>query len=145
MFIIREALSQDMQDILNIWLNASIQAHNFIPDSFWHEKIVDMKHVYLPVAKNYVIEDTHRIKGFASLLEDQDMLAALFIDPEFQGVGYGSALLNFLKTQYRQLNLNVYAENTAAVEFYQKHYFSILTQNIDAHTQHAEFAMCWNR
>lgn len=145
MAIIRKAEIDDTQAILQIWLAASIQAHDFIPASFWQSQLINMRDTYLPLAENYVIEENNAVAGFASLLQPDSFLAALFIAPEQQGHGRGSALINFLKQQCRELHLSVYAENSASVGFYQKHGFSINSQGIDENTGHAELAMTWRQ
>ncbi|MEG2359653.1 N-acetyltransferase [Acinetobacter sp.] len=145
MAIIRKAEIDDTQAILQIWLAASIQTHDFIPASFWQSQLINMRDTYLPLAENYVIEENNAITGFASLLQPDSFLAALFIAPEQQGHGCGSALINFLKQQCRELHLSVYAENSASVGFYQKHGFSINSQGIDKNTGHAELAMTWRQ
>lgn len=143
MTAIRKAAADDIQAMLQIWLGASIQAHDFIPAAFWQNQLISMRDTYLPLAENYVIEDNNAVTGFASLLRPDTFLAALFIAPEQQGYGYSSALLDFLKQQCRELHLSVYAENAAAVSFYQKHGFKIISQGIDENTGHAEYAMTW--
>lgn len=143
MTAIRKAAADDIQAMLQIWLDASIQAHDFIPAAFWQHQLISMRDTYLPLAENYVIEDNNAVTGFASLLRPDAFLAALFVAPEQQGYGYGSALLDFLKQQGRELHLSVYAENAAAVSFYQKHGFKIISQGIDENTGHAEYAMTW--
>lgn len=143
MAIIRKAEIDDTQAILQIWLAASIQAHDFIPASFWQSQLINMRDTYLPLAENYVIEENNAVAGFASLLQPDSFLAALFIAPEQQSYGYGSALLDFLKQQCRKLHLSVYAENSASVGFYQKHGFKVISQGIDENTGHAEYAMTW--
>ena len=143
MTAIRKAAADDTQAILQIWLDASIQAHDFIPAAFWQNQLISMRDTYLPLAENYVIEDNNAVTGFASLLRPDAFLAALFVAPEQQSYGYGSALLDFLKQQGRELHLSVYAENASAVSFYQKHGFKIISQGIDENTGHAEYAMTW--
>ncbi|MGA8884466.1 MAG: N-acetyltransferase [Acinetobacter sp.] len=145
MAIIRKAEIDDTQVILQIWLAASIQAHDFILASFWQSELINMRDTYLPLAENYVIEENNAVMGFASLLRPDAFLAALFIAPEQQGHGCGSALIDFLKQQRRELHLSVYAENSASVGFYQKHGFSINSQGIDENTGHAELAMTWRQ
>ena len=145
MAIIRKAEIDDTQAILQIWLAASIQAHDFIPASFWQSQLINMRDTYLPLAENYVIEENNAVTGFASLLRPNAFLAALFIAPEQQGHGCGSALINFLKQQCRELHLSVYAENSASVGFYQRHGFSINSRGIDKNTGHAEYAMTWRQ
>lgn len=140
---IRKAKTQDLESILKIWLEASVKAHHFIPTSFWQNQLDDMRNIYLPSSKNYVLEKYNTVIGFASVLEDNSLLVTLFIDPKNQGQGYGSSLIEFLKQHYPRLDLKVYAENTASVHFYQKHGFQVIEKSMDEHTKHDEFHMTW--
>lgn len=143
MATIQKAEMQDMDAILDIWLNASLQAHDFIPATYWEKQLIPMRDLYLPLAENYVIKENKTVLGFASLLRSEAVLAALFIAPHQQGCGYGKCLLDFLKQQCDELHLNVYAENTAAVNFYQQQGFKTISQAMDKDTGHTELNMTW--
>ncbi|WP_347455606.1 N-acetyltransferase [Acinetobacter thermotolerans] len=145
MTIIQKAKPEDINPMLNIWLKASLKAHDFIPADYWKNQLIPMRDLYLPLSENYVIKEQDNILGFISLLRAKNVLAALFIDPEQQGAGYGKSLVDFLKQQYDQLHLNVYADNTSAVGFYQKQGFQIISQGVDENTGQAELNMSWFR
>ena len=145
MATIQKAEMQDIESILNIWLNASLQAHGFIPASYWEHQLIPMRDLYLPLAENYVIKENQTVAGFASLLRSESALAALFIAPHHQGLGYGTALIDFFKQQCDELHLNVYTENTAAVNFYRQQGFKIISQAMDQNTGHAELSMTWSK
>lgn len=83
--MIRNMGLQDIEAVLNIWLEASIQAHGFIDASFWHSQLDAMRHVYLPAADSHIFEREGKVCGFCSL--NQNVLAALFVAPEHQGTG----------------------------------------------------------
>ena len=143
MHLIRSAHSRDIEIILQIWLDASKQAHDFIPTHFWQDQLLNMRDVYLPMAENYVIEHNDVVMGFISLLKAEQFIAALFISPKFQGQGLGSALLGFAQQQSNELNLQVYSENKDAVLFYLNHGFQIINESIDEVTHHAQMDMHW--
>lgn len=143
MTIIIKAKTEDIDAILEIWFKASLKAHDFIPADYWKNQLLPMRDQYLPLAENYVLKENHTVLGFVSLLKSENILAALFIDPEQQGAGYGRRLVNFLKQQCNQLHLNVYAANTSTVSFYQKQGFKIINQGIDENTGQAELTMSW--
>ena len=145
MATIQKAEMQDMESILDIWLNASLQAHDFIPASYWEQQLLPMRDLYLPLAENYVIKENQTVAGFASLLKSEAVLAALFITPHQQGLGYGTALIDFFKQHCDELHLNVYTENIAAVNFYQQQGFKIISQAMDQNTGHAELSMTWSK
>ncbi|WP_216934076.1 MULTISPECIES: N-acetyltransferase [unclassified Acinetobacter] len=145
MTIITTADTKDISSILEIWFNASLQAHDFIPAAYWEKQLIPMRDLYLPLAENYIIKENDTVLGFVSLLKSENVLAALFIEPQLQGAGYGRCLVDFIKQQCDQLHLNVYAENTAAVNFYQKQGFKVIYQGIDQDTGHTELSMRWSK
>ncbi|WP_225744895.1 N-acetyltransferase [Marinilactibacillus sp. Marseille-P9653] len=138
---IRENYQADLDYLVNIWYEASIDAHDFIAPDYWREQQVVMKEKYLPLSETYVISEGNGIVGFVSLVDDY--LAALFIDLNVQGEGYGKALLNFVKDQRDFIQLTVYKKNQNAVDFYLKNHFSIKEQSIDQQTSEEEYVMTW--
>ena len=145
MTIIQKAKTDDINPMLEIWFNASLQAHDFIPAAYWEKQLIPMRDLYLPLAENYVLKENHTVLGFASFLESEKVLAALFIDPDQQGAGYGCRLVDCIKQQSDQLHLTVYAENISAVIFYQKQDFKVINQGIDQNTGHVELSMTWSK
>lgn len=137
--MIRRLTDEDMDAVLDIWLSASIQAHDFVPPSFWESQVETMRTVYLPASEAYV----HCVEivpiGFYALSGNR--LAALFVAPEHQGRGIGTALLAHAKTQRPVLTLSVYKENAAGCRFYLAQGFSVVREQTDAHTGHLEYIM----
>jgi len=140
--MIREFNQSDIDQIISIWLEASIKAHDFIDSEFWKSKINDMKEIYIPSAETYVFEEGNELKGFASLLGDT--LAALFVSPRYQGKGIGKQLILKSKSIREKLILTVYKENKRSIEFYRKNGFKIIQEQIDNHTGHSELLMKFN-
>lgn len=139
--MIRQFEHDDMERVLDIWLSASIKAHGFIDASFWQSHVATMRDVYIPASETFVIQDKSRVLGFCSLLGDQ--LAAVFVDPDFQGTGLGKQLLGHAKTLRNELNLTVYKENAPSIAFYQSQGFVLIKEQIDSQTGHAEYLMQW--
>lgn len=134
--------STDEDAILTIWLSASIAAHHFIPSYYWYDKLEDMKKIYLPNSTTYVYKSNDEIKGFLSLVDNY--IAALFIDPKYQGNGIGTQLLNFAKNSHSILQLNVYKENESAIAFYLAQGFIIIEEKIEQETNKLEYLMQYN-
>lgn len=139
--MIRTFEPRDMDRLLEIWLSASIKAHNFIDASFWQANIESMRDVYIPASESFVIEDSSGVLGFYSLLNNQ--LAALFVDPAHQGKGFGKQLLDHAKCLRKALSLAVYKENTSSVGFYTSQGFKRVKEQIDEKTGLAEYLMCY--
>lgn len=128
-----------MDAVLDIWLTASIKAHDFIDSSFWESQVENMRKVYIPASETHVYMQNARAIGFYAL--SGNTLAALFVAPECQGRGVGKALLAHAKTQREALTLSVYKENGASCQFYLAHGFEIIREQTDAHTGHPEYIM----
>jgi putative acetyltransferase len=44
--MIREFQQSDIDQIISVWLKASIEAHDFVDSEFWKSKARDMREVY---------------------------------------------------------------------------------------------------
>ena len=137
--MIRAVQDTDTEAVLDIWLRASIEAHDFVDPSFWEAQVENIRSVYLPASESYVSVHEGKVVGFYSLHEDT--LAAIFVSPEHQGQGFGNELLSHAKQQRDSLSLAVYKANEPSVQFYLSRGFSIVTERTDVHTGHAEYLM----
>src|SRR5690606_27917944 len=129
--------------IIDIWLEASRLAHDFIPYEFWLKRAGDMEAVYLPKAETYVLEIEGEVAGFVALIGDY--LAALFMRPMQQGQGYGKRLLDAVKSRREFLTLCVYAKNTRAVAFYLAAGFRTIEERLENQAGEAEIVMEWRK
>lgn len=133
---------EDMDRVLEIWLEASIDAHDFIPRHFWEANVESMREIYLVQAETYVYETDGIIQGFLSL--DEERVAALFVAPSMQGLGIGKKLLDKAKAIREKLSLTVYTENTRAVGFYEGCGLRQVAEQTDPHSGRQELIMTWN-
>jgi len=93
--MIRPLSATDLDTVVELWYQASVQAHGFIPAAFWHEQRAAMRDIYLPASKSWVYEEDGQLLGFISWY--QGTVAALFISPDQQSHGLGRRLLEHLK------------------------------------------------
>jgi len=140
--LIRAFESSDMNDVLKIWLEASIDAHSFVGREFWESRVDDMREKYIPASDTYVFSENGTVKGFFSL--QADSLAALFVSPDAQGKGIGKLLMNRAKSLRRKLNLTVYRENEKSIQFYRKCGFKTVKERTEEHTGHIEILMAYS-
>ena len=140
--MIRPSQQSDTENIIEIWLQASIEAHTFASAEFWHSKVVDMREIYLPAAQTFVDEHEGEVKGFISMYRNN--IAALFVLPRHQAKGIGTRLLKFIQGRHEQISLCVYKDNTASIAFYKKHGFRRVAEQLDEHTGHPEIIMQYN-
>lgn len=141
--MIRDFEERDMDHVVRIWLDASIIAHDFIPEAYWKGKSEEMRELYLPNSKTFVYENENaELLAFISMKDHY--IAALFVDPMEQGKGIGKQMIDFVKQLYQSLELDVYSENLNSVAFYKKHGFIIQEEGVEEGTGHKEYKM-WYR
>ncbi len=103
--------------MLEIWLQASILAHSFIPIEIWENELEAMGSKYLPNSDNTVAIYNGNVVGFVALIENH--ISALFVHPNIHNKGIGKALLNHNKSENDVLTLNVFAKNKRSISFYE--------------------------
>lgn len=138
--MIRKLDNKDVNRIMEIWLESTIKAHSFIEKEYWQSNYNTVKYVYIPIAETYVYEENDVIKGFISII-DKEFIGALFVDNDYQGLGVGSKLINFVLNKHDTLSLAVYKENFKSVRFYKKMGFEILSEEINEDSKHPEYIM----
>lgn len=132
----------DLDNIMNIWLNNNIKTHNFIDKNYWINNF-DYVKTLLPTSEIYVYEINNSIIGFIGI--NKNYIEGIFIKEEYQNKGVGSKLLNYIKNLYNELYLNVYKNNDNALEFYKKHNFNIIKEKIDENTNEIELVMQYKK
>ena len=142
--MIRKFESRDLDAVMQIWLQANLDAHVFIPASFW-EAHFEMVRDLLPQAELYVHEDagTRQIDGFIGLTENH--IEGIFVVKSARSKGIGKALLGYAKSRKPRLTLSVYQKNERALAFYRREQFTVQSEGIDEDTNEAEIQMHWTR
>jgi len=141
--MIRELNNNEVEDIMKIWLDASIKAHDFIDKQYWIDKYEVVKTEYIPNSETYVYAPNDEIKGFISVI-NKSFIGALFVESKSQGQGIGSKLVDFAVEKYNKLTLSVYKDNSNAINFYKRKGFKILSEDLDEYTNKVEFFMKYN-
>lgn len=138
--MIRKLDKNDINQLLQIWLEVNIKTHNFIPKEYWEEQYDNVKEL-LPNSEIYVYEENEKIVAFVGLIENY--IAGIFVSFSFQSKGIGKKLLDYIKEFKKELSLNVYVKNISAIKFYQREGFIINSQNIDENTKEQQILMIW--
>ncbi len=142
--MIRSYHKKDADLLVDIWLQASLQSHDFVGEDYWRGKSGEIRNVWLPGSQTWVWEENGCCAGFISLV-DEEYIGALFVDPAFQKKGIGSKLLNSLQAGRRKLRLKVFARNDHAVGFYRRHGFRVTARQTDTETGEEELLMQWEK
>jgi putative acetyltransferase len=140
--MIRKFQKEDLDRVMEIWLNTNIQAHKFIPKEYWMSNFNMVKRA-LPLAEIYVYESQNKIEAFIGI--ENGYIAGIFVSSEMQSKGIGKRLLEKSKQLYADLKLSVYEKNSRAILFYLREGFEIEKKQIDERTGEAEFLMLWKK
>ena len=142
--MIRKFESRDLGAVMQIWLHGNLDAHAFIPASFWTDHF-EMVRDMLPQAELYVHEneDNQEIDGFIGLTENH--IEGIFVAKAARSKGIGKALLEYTKSRKPSLTLSVYQKNERAIAFYRREQFAVQAKSIDEDTNEAEIQMLWTR
>ena len=136
--MIRLAEQQDLDRIMEIWLEGNLQAHDFVDPAYWTGCLQEVREA-IAQADVWVWDDSGRVEAFAGMVEHY--LAGLFVSGAQRGKGIGSLLLEYIKEQRFPLTLHVYSRNAGAVQFYERHGFGTISEYIDLETGQPEREM----
>ena len=142
--MIRKFETQDLDAVMQIWLHGNLDAHPFIPASFWTDHFETVRDM-LPQAELYVHENeaTRQIDGFIGLTENH--IEGIFVAKAARSNGIGKALLDHVKPLKPRLTLGVYQKNERALAFYRREQFVVQSEGIDEDTNEADIQMLWMR
>ncbi|WP_432453661.1 MULTISPECIES: GNAT family N-acetyltransferase [unclassified Agarivorans] len=129
---LRQAKTSDSDEISDIWLAASLRAHDFLPSRYWWERQEALQRLYQYESEVWVAEVSQQVCGFLVLVQHQ--LIALFVSPHWQGKGIGSQLLALAKRLRSHLQLHLFVDNVAAYQFYLRHRFQVLRYRSERYT-----------
>ena len=140
--MIRKFEKNDINAVMEIWVNENIRTHNFIVKEYWKDNYEYVKDI-LPKADIYVYILDEQIVGFVGV--NNNYIEGIFIDINNQHSGIGTSLLDRIKENKDNLTLNVYKKNANAIKFYEKNNFIITSENIDKDTNEIKYTMTWKR
>jgi putative acetyltransferase len=130
--MIREYVTADCEDVLNVWASASAQAHPFLSDAFLDLERQRIPRVHLVRAETWVWEANGRVVGFVSLLGNE--VGAIFVDPEVQGSGIGRALMDHARARRGTLEVEVFKRNVLGRAFYARYGFEPVHEAVHEET-----------
>ncbi len=139
--MIRELKCEDLDNVMNIWLEENCTAHSFIDEEYWKDNLEAVREM-MPTATVFVYEENGVIVGFIGLMDQY--IAGIFISNGYQSKGIGKQLMDYVKQRKQQLSLHVYKKNERAIEFYQREGFTISKEQLDENTGEVELVMNWN-
>ena len=115
---IRLSLARELPLLLALWERSVRATHHFLAEAdilFYKPLVRDM----LPAVELWVAEEPPgNLAGFMVLEENK--VEALFLDPDYFGLGLGRAMLNHARALKGPLTVDVNEANQGARVFYQR-------------------------
>ena len=104
-----------MTSLLPIWRAAVEASHGFLTseDVDWYEKLS-----FLPRMRDLRVAVDENDVALGVIAQDAGEIQMLFVSPEAQGRGVGSALLEHVAQGQPELRLDVNEQNPSALAFY---------------------------
>ena len=131
--MIRALEPLDVDQALQVFRASCGPSHPFLPPAFMEKTERAMRQRMLHEFETHVLDDDG-IRGF--LCRKGPYVDALFVDPPFQGRGFGKQLLDHLKERTAAAHLSVFSQNTRAIKFYQREEFRAM--KLDQHRETGE-------
>ncbi len=137
--MIRPYRDDDLAGLLDVWYRASLVAHAFLDAAFFDAERKQIAERWLPMSETAVYEKDAKVVGFLSLIGHE--VGAIFVDPDHQGRGIGTALLNRARESHPVLELNVFEANASGRAFYEKYGFNVVRRHTNEATGQAELRL----
>lgn len=140
--MLRRFEARDLLDVMEIWLECNMDAHDFIDPSYWKNNY-NMVKEQIPKAEIWVYDEGDHIAGFIGVIEQY--VAGLFVRKTKRNQGIGTLLLDAVKEEKDKLLLAVFKKNESAIEFYKKSGFYIIEATMNKDVNEQEYNMSWSR
>ncbi|CAI4467203.1 CEL_1a_G0018040.mRNA.1.CDS.1 [Saccharomyces cerevisiae] len=137
---ITNVTSEELVAILDIWLQANIDAHHFIPKEYW-ERNYEFVRSTLPKTTLFTYCVGNEIVGFLGLMGSY--IAGIFVKKQWRSCGIGRKLINTVKAEKMRLSLSVYDKNERAISFYLSEGFTLKEKKIESETNEIESILFW--
>lgn len=140
--MIRESTKNDLEKIMQIWLDTNISVHKYIPQEYWTSNAKYVKEA-IQETEVYVYEENKEIKGFIGI--NKGHIEGIFVEEKYINQGIGKELLSYCKNKYDKLTLEVYKKNTKAINFYEREQFKPIKEDVDEANNEVEILMEWKK
>jgi putative acetyltransferase len=124
--MIRPYSEDDLDAVIAVWYTASLIAHDFLDEAFFEQERCNIAEIYMPRAQTWVYGHDENVVGFIALAGNE--VGAIFVDPVWQGHGFGRKLMDFAAQLHPVLEVEVFMENGIGRRFYNRYGFVPLKQ-----------------
>ena len=117
----------DYNEIADVWEAAVRSSHHFLTekDIAFYKPLVIKE--YLPAVELYVMRENGKVVAFTGLADGN--IEMLFVRPDKQGKGYGTALVDFATKSKGIRKVDVNEQNETALRFYLAKGFTVTARD----------------
>ncbi len=133
----------DTYDVMDLWLRTTMHSNPFVEQNFWKTYYDFVKEKYINGKDAFICTDNDKVIAVACVSSD-NMITGLFVDPDYQNAGLGTEMINFLKSEYPLLHVEIYARNRKALAFAGKTGFIIDGAIRHEYNNEVMYTMLWN-
>ena len=137
--MIRSYTDDDLDELLEVWYQASLIAHSFLSEDFLATERQQIAEHWLPQAETRVYETDGRVVGFVALMGNE--VGAIFVHPDYQGRGIGRALMDGARASRPFLELDVFEANAIGRRFYDQYGFEFVDRHLHEATGQPELRL----
>tara|TARA_R110001583_G_scaffold50403_2_gene157320 strand:+ start:15922 stop:16347 length:426 start_codon:yes stop_codon:yes gene_type:complete len=130
--MIRKYKESDIDEILEVWYQASRMAHPFLDADFMGMEKRNIRDVYIPNTSTWVFEKDKLILGFISMMGNE--VGAIFVRPDNHGLGIGKQLMDFVSDFHEEMEVEVFERNNVGRAFYDRYGFELIEELIHKET-----------
>jgi len=130
--MIRPYNDDDLAELLDVWYRASLVAHPFLTEEFFETERRQIAENWIPVAETTVFDTDGRVVGFLTLVGNE--VGAIFVDPRYQRLGIGRALMDSARESRPFLELEVFEANSTGRRFYAAYGFEFVGRHVEPAT-----------
>lgn len=125
---IRKYRNDDIEPVMATWRRANAAAHPFLTEGFVAQAEKEIREIYIPMTKTFVLEEEGKVIGFIALLGNQ--IGGLFLDPSMHGKGYGRAMVDHAFALKGPLKVEVFRDNALGRPFYERYGFEFVEDEL---------------
>ena len=141
--MIRKYKETDLEELLEVWYEASSMAHPFLDSEFMEKEKQNIRDVYMPNTKTWVSTNKDVLDGFIAMMGNE--VGAIFVRPEKHGQGIGKNLMDFVCQFHNELEVEVFKDNKIGRAFYTKYGFKVIKEYQHKETKRALLRMKFNK
>lgn len=140
--MLRKSTAEDIEAIMELWLIATLESHDFISAGFWWQHQQQLSAQLLENAEIWLNEKQGKLTGFFAL--NNRSLTALYIHPDEAYSNLKYILLHKAKSLRPKLQLHLYSEEEESLRFYLENGFHITKQQVEKISGHPELVLTYS-